>query len=372
MIIGIPKEQKPGEQRVALTPDVVHDLVRQGHRVLLESSAGMGSSIEDADFVSAGAKVVDTEGAWTAELVVKVKEPQPDEFVHLRPGLSLMTFLHLAANPALAERLVASETVAFANELIGSPNGGFPVLIPMSEVAGRLATQVGAHFLQRLNGGRGVLLSGVPGVEPAKVVVIGAGTVGSNAALIAHGLGAEVVLVDRSTERLRYVDALQRGTVTTITSSSGVLERILPTADLIVGAVLVPGGKAPVVVSTSMVQSMKPGSVIVDVAVDQGGCVETTIETTHMQPVVERFGVIHYGVANIPAAVPRTSTFALANALLPYVPAVATLGVKRSVSSNANLRSALVVAGGRVTCEPVAAALGRRAVHPEAALEKST
>jgi alanine dehydrogenase len=369
MIIGVPREVKPGEQRVALTPDGARELVSHEHRVLIERDAGAGSSITDDEFKSAGADLVGNSEVWEAELVLKVKEPQPQEFGFLRPDLIVFAFLHLAAYPAIADVLLASETTAFACELVTSPTGSFPLLAPMSEVAGRLAPQIGAHFLERGNGGRGVLLGGVSGVRPARVVVIGAGTVGSNAAWIAQGMEAEVFLIDKDTDRLRWVDQIHRGRIMTLNSNKGVLERTLGEADLLIGAVLLPGGRAPVVVTQELVEQMRPGSVIVDIAVDQGGCVETTVETTHDHPIVEKFGVLHYGVGNIPAAVPHTSTFALTNATFPYVSMLADLGARRAVTADAGIRSGLAVAGGRMTNSAVANALGRLAIHPDAAFD---
>ena len=290
---------------------------------------GSGSAITDEEFARAGATLVSEAEAWSAELVLKVKEPQPGEYGHLRAGLVLFTFLHLAAYPDLAGVLLEAKTTAIGYETVRSASGALPLLAPMSEVAGRLAPQIGAHFLERANGGRGVLLGGAPGVRPARVVVIGAGTVGTNAAWIAQGMEAEVILIDRDLDRLRVVDQIHRGRIMTLASSRAVIERSLRDADLVIGAVLVPGGRAPVVVTDDMVRGMAPGTVIVDVAVDQGGCIETSEETTHEHPVVERHGVLHYGVGNIPAAVPHTSTYALTNATFPYALAVADHGVRR-------------------------------------------
>ena len=371
MIVGVPTERKPGENRVALTPDGAHELHTHGHRVLVESGAGTGSSITDDDFARAGAELVSEEDAWGAELVLKVKEPQPVEFGFLRPGLVLFTFLHLAAYPELAKALLASGVSALAYETVEGPSGGLPLLAPMSEVAGRLAPQMGAHFLERGNGGRGVLLGGAPGVRPARVVVLGAGTVGTNAAWIAQGMEAEVILVDRDLDRLRLVDQIHRGRIMTLASSRAVIARSMADADLVIGAVLVPGSRAPVLATEDMVRAMKPGTVIVDVAVDQGGCIETTVETTHEHPVVERFGVLHYGVGNIPAAVPHTSTYALTNATFPYALAVADAGVRRAVEVDPGVAGGLVVAGGSVTNAAVAGALGAVAVAPLDALAVS-
>jgi len=368
VIVGVPAERKPGENRVALTPDGARELHSHGHRVLVETGAGSGSSIPDAAYTAAGAELVGAEDAWGAQLVLKVKEPQAGEYGHLRADLVLFTFLHLAAYPELADALLASRTTALAYETVRSPSGALPLLAPMSEVAGRLAPQVGAHFLERGHGGRGVLLGGAPGVRPGRVVVIGAGTVGTNAAWIAQGMEAEVILIDRDLDRLRVVDQIHRGRIMTLASSRAVVERSMADADLVIGAVLVPGGKAPVVATEAMVRAMKPGSVIVDVAVDQGGCIETTIETTHEHPVVERHGVLHYGVGNIPAAVPHTSTYALTNATFPYALALADHGVRGAVASDPALAGGVLTASGHLTNAAVAGALGRHAVEPLEAL----
>lgn len=368
MIVGVPREVKPGENRVALTPDGTRELTARGHRVLVESGAGAGSALTDAGFEASGAELVSAKDCWDAELVVKVKEPQPEEFRHLRADLTLFTYLHLAAYRAVADALLAAGTTALAYETVRAASGGLPLLAPMSEVAGRLAPQVGAHFLERAQGGRGVLLAGAPGVRPARVVVIGAGTVGLNAAWIAQGMEAEVFLIDRDLDRLRMVDQIHRGRIMTLASNRGVVERSLAEADLLIGAVLVPGGRAPVVVTEDMVAGMKPGSVIVDVAVDQGGCVATTVETTHEHPVVERFGVLHYAVGNMPAAVPHTSTYALTNATIRYVSAVADHGVRGALEVEPELRSGLSVVSGRVTNPAVADALGCDVTDPSTLL----
>jgi alanine dehydrogenase len=364
VIVGVPTERKPGENRVALTPDGARDLATHGHRVLVETAAGAGSAISDDDFARAGAQLVGTAEAWGAELVLKVKEPQREEYGLLRNDLVLFTFLHLAAYPELADVLLEAGTTAIAYETVRAPSGALPLLAPMSEVAGRLAPQIGAHFLERGNGGRGVLLGGAPGVRPGRVVVIGAGTVGTNAAWIAQGMEAEVILIDRDLDRLRVVDQIHRGRIMTLASSHAVVERSMRDADLVIGAVLVPGGRAPVVATEDMVRGMAPGSVIVDVAVDQGGCIETVVETTHDHPVVERHGVLHYGVGNIPAAVPHTSTYALTNATLPYALAVADRGVRGAVESDPALAGGVLCAAGHLTNEAVAEALGRHAVAP--------
>ena len=368
MIVGVPTERKPGENRVALTPDGARELTTHGHQVLVQKTAGAGSAIADADFAAAGAELVTAADAWSAQLVLKVKEPQPEEYGLLRADLVLFTFLHLAAYPDLAQVLLDAGTTAIGYETVRTASGALPLLAPMSEVAGRLAPQIGAHFLERANGGRGVLLGGAPGVRPARVVVIGAGTVGSNAAWIAQGMEAEVILIDRDLDRLRVVDQIHRGRIMTLAPSRAVVERSMRDADLVIGAVLVPGGRAPVVATEDMVRGMAPGTVIVDVAVDQGGCIETTQETTHEHPVVERHGVLHYGVGNIPAAVPHTSTYALTNATFPYALTVADHGVRGALEVDPALASGVLCASGQITNAAVAEALRRRAVDPLEAL----
>ena len=368
LILGVPSEVKPGENRVALTPDGVLELTAHGHEVLVEAGAGERSSLHDAGFAAAGARLVTAEQAWGADLVLKVKEPQREEFGYLRRELVLFTYLHLAAYPEVADALLSAGSVAIGYETVRSPSGELPLLAPMSEVAGRLAPQVGAHFLERAQGGRGVLMGGAPGVRPARVVVVGAGTVGLNAAWIAQGMEAEVFLIDRNLDRLRVVDQIHRGRIMTLASNRAVVERSVSDADLVIGAVLVPGGRAPVVVTEDMVRAMKPGSVVVDVAVDQGGCVATTTETTHAQPVVERHGVLHYGVGNMPAAVPHTSTYALTNATIPYAVTLATLGARGALEAEPALRAGLATANGALTNPTTAQALGRPVVDAMAAL----
>jgi len=364
VIVGVPTETKEGEHRVAITPDGVRELVAHGHRVLVEKGAGADSSIVDGEYAAAGAEPVATEDAWGAELVVKVKEPQAGEFAHLRPDLVLFTYLHLAAYPAVADALLGAGTTALAYETVQLADGALPLLAPMSEVAGRMATQIGAHYLERGWGGRGVLLGGAPGVRPGRVVVLGAGNVGWNSAWIAQGMEAEVLLLDKNLDRLRFVDQIHRGRILTLASNRGAVERAVAEADLVIGAVLVAGGRAPTVVTEDMVRGMKQGSVIVDVAVDQGGCVETTYETTHAAPVYEVHGVIHYAVGNIPGSVPNTSTYALTNATLPYVVAVAEGGVRAAALHDPALRAGVNTAAGRVTSPAVAEALGREAADP--------
>ncbi|MGH9165271.1 MAG: alanine dehydrogenase [Acidimicrobiales bacterium] len=369
MRIGVPAEVKEGENRVALTPDGVRELTAHGHQVLLQHDAGARSALADGEFAAAGADIVSVaEDAWAADLVVKVKEPQPGEVGLLRPGQVLFTYLHLAAYPAVAAALLAAGTTAVAYETVQLANGALPLLAPMSEVAGRMATQIGAHYLERENGGRGVLLGGAPGVRPARVVVLGAGNVGWNAAWIAQGMEAEVWLLDRNIDRLRFVDQIHKGRILTLASNRGAVERAVAEADLLIGAVLVPGDRAPMVVTEDMVAAMKPGAVVVDVAVDQGGCVETTRETTHAAPVYERHGVVHYAVGNIPGAVPHTSTYALTNATLPYVVALAERGMAGAAEFDPALRSGVVTVAGRVTNQAVAHALGADPVDPLVAL----
>jgi alanine dehydrogenase len=368
MIVGVPGETKEGEHRVALTPDGVRELTAHGHRVLVEAGAGADSSLPDTEYVAAGATVVSAEDAWGAEMVVKVKEPQPAELDYLRPGLVLFTYLHLAAEPEVAKALLDRSTTALAYETVQLDGGALPLLAPMSEVAGRMATQIGAHFLERDGGGRGVLLGGAPGVRPARVVVIGAGNVGWNSAWIAQGMEAEVLLLDRSIDRLRFVDQIHKGRIMTLASNRGAVERAVADADLVIGAVLVAGGRAPVVVTEDMVRGMKQGSVIVDIAIDQGGCVETIRETTHADPIYELHGVLHYGVGNVPAAVPHTSTYALTNATLPYLAAVAQHGPLVAAGRDPALRAGVNTAGGQVTNPAVAEALGLPAVEPLTAL----
>ena len=318
MLIGIPKEIKTLENRVSMTPGAVESLVRQGNEVLVEAGAGVGSGLEDAEYVKAGAKMVSAAEAWGAEMVIKVKEPLPAEFQYLRKDLILFTYLHLAAAEDLTKALLESGTIAIAYETVESPDHTLPLLTPMSEVAGRMATQVGAHYLEKTQGGRGILLGGVPGVYPAEVLVIGGGVVGTHAARIAMGMGARVTILDLSHQRLQYLDDVFQGRITTMMSTEPNIRDMITKADLVVGAVLLPGAKAPNLITRDMLPLMKEGSVIVDVAVDQGGCVETIRATTHDDPVYVVDGVVHYGVANMPGAVPRTSTFALVNQTTPY------------------------------------------------------
>ena len=369
LTVGVPTETKTAEHRVALTPDGVRELERHGVQVFVQRGAGEDSAIGDAEYEAAGATIVPTaEDAWAQQMVVKVKEPQGDELDLLRADLTLFTYLHLAAYPEVAKALMHAGTTSLAYETVQSPNGALPLLAPMSEVAGRLATQVGAHYLERHNGGRGVLLGGAPGVRPARVVVLGAGNVGWNSAWIAAGMEAEVILLDKNIDRLRFVDQIHQGRIVTLTSNRGAVERAVADADLVIGAVLVAGGRAPVVVSEDMVRGMKRGAVIVDVAVDQGGCIETTRETTHNDPVYELHGVVHYAVGNMPGAVPYTSTYALTNATLPYLLEVAVHGAAAACRADASLAHGLNTCAGRVTNAAVAEFLGTEFVDPITAL----
>ena len=365
--VGVPKEVKTAEHRVAMTPDGVRELERHGINVYVEAGAGQGASISDDDFRAVGADIVPTAAdAWSQQMVIKVKEPKPEEFGYLRPDLTLFTYLHLAAYPAVAKALIDTGATGIAYETVQSADRSLPLLAPMSEVAGRLAPQMGAHCLERHNGGRGVLMGGAPGVRPAKVVVLGAGNVGWNAAWIAAGMEAEVVLIDKNLDRLRYIEQIHKGRITTLASNRGAIERSVVEADLVIGAVLVAGGRAPVVVDEEMVKAMKPRSVIVDVAVDQGGCIETIRETTHDEPTYEMHGVLHYAVGNMPGAVPHTSTYALTNATLPYILEVAVHGAAGAARRDRALAFGVNTHAGQVTNGPVAEFLGVAAVDPVA------
>jgi len=366
--IGVPKEIKPDELRVALTPDGVKELVTQGLEVFVESEAGSGAGIKDDAFASAGAKVVTKEEAWSANLIVKVKEPQEIEFKYLREDMVLFTYLHLAAYPKVGEALINSKTTAIGYETVQMESGSLPLLAPMSEIAGRLAAQVGAYLLERPHGGSGVLIGGCTGVRPARVVVLGAGTVGWNAARLAAAMDAEVMLLDRSPERLRTLEADRRGRLVSVVNSRGLLERLIPTADLVIGAVLTPGGRAPTLIDEGMVKQMKQNSVIVDVAIDQGGCVATSQETTHTNPTVNIHGVQHYAVGNMPGAVPFTSTEALVSVTLPYIIGIAGRGLEEAVTEKPELLSGLNTIHGSVCHPGVAKALDIRPRHPMACL----
>lgn len=358
--VGVPKERKTGESRVALTPEGVAELVHLGVQVFVEEGAGEGSSLPDSRYAAAGATLVPTEAdVWEmAELVVKVKEPLPEEFRYLREDQIVFAYLHLAAYPDVAQELLRSGVVAFGCETVRKGDGSLPLLAPMSEVAGRMAPHVAAHFLQRPAGGRGILFGGAPGVRPARVLVLGAGIVGRNAAWISQGAEAEVVVIDKDVDKLRYIDSIHRGRIQTLFSSRLAIAEEVARADVVIGAALVPGARAPLLVTEDMVQSMKPGAVIVDVAIDQGGVCETSRETSHESPTYELHGVIHYAVPNMPGAVPHTSTFAFANAVLPYVAALCKEGLPRVFESHPELKEGAQIARGAVVNQAVAEALG--------------
>lgn len=369
MLIGVPREIKDHEYRVGITPAGVRALTDAGHEVRVETRAGERIGFSDELYLAAGARIVGTPfEAYACPLIVKVKEPQPGEIPLLREGQVLFTYLHLAADPALTGRLLESEIVAIAYETVTDAAGTLPLLTPMSEVAGRMAIQAGATALQLANGGRGVLLGGVPGVAPGKVLILGAGTVGTHAARMALGLGAAVTLMDISLPRLRHLDEVSGGRLKTRYSEAHAIEELVCEADLIVGAVLLPGKRAPKLISRALVQSMKPGSVLVDVAIDQGGCAETSRPTTHSSPTYIEEGVVHYCVANMPAACARTATQALTNATLPYVLALAGKGWKKALKADAGLRKGLNLHLGQVTHAGLAADLGYPWLAPETAL----
>jgi alanine dehydrogenase len=365
MKVGVPTEIKTDEYRVALTPSGVRELVEHGHEVLVQSGAGLGSAIADEDYAAQGARLLPDADATFAEadMVVKVKEPQPEEVARLEPRHTLFTYLHLAPDAELTRGLLASGATCVAYETVTDPRGRLPLLAPMSEVAGKIATQAGAFMLEKPLGGRGILLGGVPGVASAKVMVIGGGVVGMNAAFIAIGMEAEVYVYDRSLERLRELDLYFAGRASTCYASTLDIEQRLPEVDLVIGAVLVHGAKAPYVIRREQLSLMKPGAVLVDVSIDQGGCFETSHPTTHSDPTYEVDGVTHYCVANMPGAVPITSTYALTNATLPYVVDLADLGVEAAARRNPGLADGVNVVGGRVTYEPVAAATGTEYVE---------
>jgi alanine dehydrogenase len=370
MKIGVPTEIKPDEYRVAITPAGVRELTQLGHDVLVERGAGGGSTVADADYEAQGARILPDAGAVfeEAELILKVKEPQPEEVERLRPGQVLFTFLHLAPAPDLTRALCYSGATCIAYETVEDVHGRLPLLAPMSEVAGKIATQAGAFFLEKPLGGRGVLLGGVPGVAAATVVIIGGGVVGMNAAFIALGMEADVFVLDTSVDVLRGLDIALNGRASTVYSSSLAVEELLPRADLVIGAVLVHGARAPYVVKRDQLSLMKHHAVLVDVSIDQGGCFETSRPTTHSDPVYEVDGVTHYCVANMPGAVPVTSTYALTNATLPYALALAEHGVRGAVTRDPGLRLGVNVAGGRVTHPAVAEAVGAPHTPVEEAL----
>jgi len=359
MQVGVPKEVKDREYRVGMTPAGVDELVARGGAVRVEAGAGAGSGFTDAEYREAGATIVNTAAeAWGAAMVVKVKEPVEAEYALLRPGLTLFTYLHLAANEPLTQALLEHKTTAIAYETVQLPSGLLPLLNPMSEVAGRMSIQVGAHYLERTNGGRGMLLGGVPGVAPARVTIIGGGTVGTNAAQMALGAGAHVTVLEKSLDRMRYLSEVFGGHLTTLYSTGQAVAASVAEADVVVGAVLIPGARAPRLVTERMVRAMRSGSVVIDVAIDQGGCIETAHPTSHSDPVYAVDGVTHYCVTNMPGAVPRTSTLALTNATLPYVIALAMSGVREAVTRDATLAKGVNTLGGDCTEAPVAAAFG--------------
>jgi alanine dehydrogenase len=360
VIVGVPKETKPLENRVAMTPAGVVAVTSAGHRVMIEKGAGVGSGIPDEAFFRAGAEIVDSnvEIFRKAEMIVKVKEPLPPEYTLFREGQIVFTYFHLAPVPELTEAMLKARIIGIAYETIQLDDGALPLLIPMSEVAGRMSIQVGEYSLQKERGGRGVLLGGVPGVEPANVVILGGGVVGTNAAKMAAGTGAGVCILDVDLERLRYLDDIFGGRVKTVMSNRHNIEKLLPGADLVIGGVLLAGAKAPRLITKEMLSLMKEGSVIVDVAVDQGGCVETTHATYHDDPTYVVDGVVHYCVANMPGAVARTSTFALTNATLPYALKLANLGYKEALTQDPALMKGLNVYLGKLACRPVAEAQG--------------
>ncbi|WFA05221.1 MULTISPECIES: alanine dehydrogenase [Bacillus] len=373
MIIGIPKEIKNNENRVAITPAGVVALAENGHQILIEQGAGIGSGFEDADYSAAGAAIIpEAKDVWAkAEMIMKVKEPISSEYGYFRKGLILFTYLHLAAEPQLAKALVESGVTAIAYETV-QVNGTLPLLTPMSEVAGRMASQIGAQFLEKSKGGKGILLSGVPGVKRGKVTIIGGGAVGTNAAKIAVGLGADVTLIDLSAERLRQLDDMFGKDIQTLMSNPLNIAEAVKESDLVIGAVLIPGAKAPKLVTEEMIKSMSPGSVVVDVAIDQGGIIETVDKiTTHDNPTYTTHGVVHYAVANMPGAVPRTSTIGLTNVTIPYAMQIAGKGVEKAIAENEALARGVNVANGSITYEAVARDLGYEYTSVEDALRQT-
>jgi alanine dehydrogenase len=362
MTVGVPKEIKDHEARVGVVPSGVTALREAGHRVLVQTHAGEGSAISDDEYRAAGATIIPSaKDVWAdSDMVVKVKEPEPSEFAYLRPGLILFTYLHLAPMQELTSAMLESRTTGVAYETIVEKDGSLPLLTPMSEVAGRMSVQIGAQYLEAQNGGRGMLLSGIPGVAPANVVILGGGVVGTNAAKIALGMGAHVTVIDRSLQRLRELDDVFNGQVVTLASNVWTIGETLKHADLVVGAVLIPGASAPKLVRRSMISQMKRGAVMVDVAIDQGGCFETSKPTTHTDPIYFVDGVLHYCVANMPAAVPHTSTFGLTNATFPYVLEVADKGLEQACEERFGLREGVNTFGGYVTHRGVAESQGRQ------------
>jgi len=370
MLIGVPKEIKNHEYRVGMVPASVKELINHGHQVVVETNAGSGIGFTDEDYIAAGASIAPTadEVFAQAEMIVKVKEPLAEERARLKEGQILFTYLHLAPDAPQTEDLVKSGAVCIAYETVTSATGGLPLLAPMSEVAGRMSIQAGAQCLEKSKAGRGMLLGGVPGVEPAKVTIIGGGVVGTNAAQIAIGMGAQVVVLDRNVDVLRRLNAQFGSSVQTVFSTIDALENHVLTADLVIGGVLIPGAAAPKLVTKEMISRMKPGAAIVDVAIDQGGCFETSHATTHAEPTYIVDDVVHYCVANMPGAVPRTSTFALNNVTLPYIINLANKGYKKALADDVHLRNGLNVYRGKVTCESVAQNLGYEYVTADSAL----
>ncbi|WP_372005896.1 alanine dehydrogenase [Tistrella mobilis] len=373
MLLGVPKEIKTDEHRVGLTPAAVRELVHHGHNVLVEQGAGLGAGLDDAAYEAAGATIVaDAEEVFArGDMIVKVKEPQPVECRRLRPGQLLFTYLHLAPDPEQTRLLLDSGATAIAYETVTDAAGRLPLLAPMSEVAGRMSVQAAAHALEKTQGGRGVLMGGVPGVRPARVVVLGGGVVGTNAARLAIGLGAEVVVIDRSLNRLKELDGLYGPAMRTLYATRETIEEAVITADAVIGAVLVPGAAAPKLIDRPLLSRMQPGAVLVDVAIDQGGCFETSRATTHRQPTYEVDGIVHYCVANMPGGVARTSTFALNNATLPFVLALADKGAARALAEDPHLMNGLNVHAGQLTIEAVAEAQNLTAVTPADALSRA-
>ncbi|MFQ5554385.1 MAG: alanine dehydrogenase [Acidimicrobiia bacterium] len=372
MLVGVPTEIKTEEYRVAITPAGVRELVARGHDVIVETGAGEGSSIGDEEFAAVGARIGSSaaEVFGSAQLILKVKEPQVSEISALRDDQTLFTYLHLAAYPEEAAGLLESGATAIAYETVQLESGALPLLAPMSEIAGRMASQAGAHYLERPHGGRGVLIGGVPGVSPAKVTVLGAGSAGTNAAMIAAGMGADVAVLDINVDRLRHLDELHWGRITTLRSSVHAIDELVPKSDLVIGAVLVAGARAPVVMSADHVKAMRAGSVVVDISIDQGGCIETARETSHQDPTYLVDDVVHYAVGNIPGAVPNTATFALTNATLPYAVALAD-GLEPALAGHPELLAGINVAGGRITNEAVADSLDREFAPPREMLRLS-
>jgi alanine dehydrogenase len=372
MIIGVPKEIKNNENRVGITPAGVKEFVQNGHKVWIESGAGLGSGFADKDYIEAGAKIASSaQEVWSADMVIKVKEPLASEYEYFREGLILFTYLHLAPEPELTKALIEKKVTAIAYETIQFENGFLPLLAPMSEVAGRMSVQLGAQYLEKHEGGKGILIGGVPGVAPAEVAIVGGGIVGTNAAKMAIGLGAKVTILDTNIDRLRQLDDMFQGRLNTLMSNSFNLTESIKKADLLIGAVLIPGARAPRIVTEEMIQNMQPGSVVIDVAIDQGGSIETIDRiTTHSQPTYEKYGVIHYAVANIPGAVARTSTIALTNVTIPYGVQIANKGYQQAALDNHALARGINIIKGQVTYKAVAEAHNYQYISIEKLLMK--